>query len=611
MRCTVRFRVLTLGFLLFQSLSAQTATPISAQEHNVTAQSSEFQLSVTVNTVLVDVVVSDRDGRPVRNLHREDFQVFEDGVSQKITFFETPAERSQETLIPLLPLGKDVYSNFIDAPVTASVDVLLLDALNTEGPDQAYLRNELLRYLQKMKSGHPVAVFLLSSKLSLLQPPTTDPAPLLEVLKSHAADPKQTAFLATDDDILQANKHSLNFPQMRTHLEQALRDFQADAKAFRQEQRAQMTISAFQQLNRYLGDIPGRKNILWFSAAFPLYLLPDIKAKDHPDLTGKDTFRNVIDHSAELRQLANSLATNRVAIYPIDIRGIPNLPVYDSSLGLIKEKRDDQGQLISAQTLSLQRSDDITSQFLNQSAGEKDTTDLLAKETGGHAIRNTNDLEQAINRILETDSVYYTLSYTPTKREQDGKLRRIEIKVNKKLHYNLSFRSGYYATDQDSRNTISEEERQRLFATSMGHEVPQATEIVFKARVTADSAPNHDQNKLSATTSQKPERLITHCQIDLDASLASVHFAPSVKGVTHGELIIGAIAYGANGEILDSSTKHIAIQVSQGEYTQLLQHGFPYHLDLKLPRGSSWVRIGVYDPISGHLGTLEIPTENM
>src|SRR5947208_795120 len=69
---------------------------------------------VQVDYVEVDVVVTDRQGNLVRDLKKEDFQVFEDGKPQSIntfTFVDIPIERADRPLFAASPIEPDVKTN--------------------------------------------------------------------------------------------------------------------------------------------------------------------------------------------------------------------------------------------------------------------------------------------------------------------------------------------------------------------------------------------------------------------------------------------------------------------------------------------------------------------
>ena len=56
--------------------------------------------------------------------------------------------------------------------------------------------------------------------------------------------------------------------------------------------------------------------------------------------------------------------------------------------------------------------------------------DELARDTGGEALYNTNGLNDALDRVLSHGTHYYTITYSPTNKNMDGRLRHIEVKVS-------------------------------------------------------------------------------------------------------------------------------------------------------------------------------------
>lgn len=107
-----------------------------------------------VNVVLVDVVVTDSKDEPVTGLDKKDFEILEDGKPQTISVFEEhKGVRIKPPKLP--PMPPDVYTNFPPIKTTDSVNVLLLDALNTQVADQSYVRSQLTRYLTTVQRTGP------------------------------------------------------------------------------------------------------------------------------------------------------------------------------------------------------------------------------------------------------------------------------------------------------------------------------------------------------------------------------------------------------------------------------------------------------------------------
>ncbi len=74
-------------------------------------------------------------------------------------------------------------------------------------------------------------------------------------------------------------------------------------------------------LARTLSGIPGRKNLIWFSGAFPISILPDPESKD--------PFGAVVSAEQEFRETVNLLTLSQVSVYPIDTRGVLTSHVLD------------------------------------------------------------------------------------------------------------------------------------------------------------------------------------------------------------------------------------------------------------------------------------------
>ena len=146
---------------------------------------------VVTHMVLVDVVVTDKQGKPISGLHPEDFVVEENGKVQKIASLSTPEEKSAPP--PALPPG--IYSNRPQfrspgGPIT----VMLLDAVNTPFNDQAYARGQMLRFVKEQyKPGDRMGIFTLTGSLNVLQDFTSDPQILYAALQRYKAQPQEFA----------------------------------------------------------------------------------------------------------------------------------------------------------------------------------------------------------------------------------------------------------------------------------------------------------------------------------------------------------------------------------------------------------------------------------
>ena len=121
---------------------------------------------------MVDVVATNNKGEPVAGLKKEDFEVVEDNKPQTVSVFEEhKGVPPKQIKLPSMP--PNVYTNFPVTLAADSINVILLDALNTPASDQSYVHSQMLKYLQTIPPGTRVAIFTLASRLRMLQGITT------------------------------------------------------------------------------------------------------------------------------------------------------------------------------------------------------------------------------------------------------------------------------------------------------------------------------------------------------------------------------------------------------------------------------------------------------
>jgi VWFA-related protein len=207
-----------------------------------------------VRLVLLDVVVTSGSGRPVGGLRKEDFQVAEDGRPQTISFFEEH-KGAAPIAISLPPMPPNVFTNYPTIKKTDSVNIFLLDSLNTQSPDQGYVRAQMTKYLQAVATaptGARLAIFTLGARLRMIRGFTADSSALSAALGDHksGSDPKVMRELATP---FQSGTDSLMIDSQRSpEGRAAIKQFLDEESSAQAGDRAWMTLQAFQQLALFL-----------------------------------------------------------------------------------------------------------------------------------------------------------------------------------------------------------------------------------------------------------------------------------------------------------------------------------------------------------------------
>ncbi|MDP9113667.1 MAG: VWA domain-containing protein [Acidobacteriota bacterium] len=513
---------------------------------------AQAPIQVTTRLVEITVVVRDKRGA-VADLSKSNFEILDKGKPRKIATFSVTRANDR---VPRAPLPPNTFSNRLDrqrdSAVTATV--LLMDGLNTAFKDQAAARQQLLTLLKSLDPASPIAIYALGNNLRIVHDFTEDPARLTRALQNNRSTP--SALLADSqsatDSARVATPPATSLGARSDPLLLMDQVFEP-LRSYALDRRVAITVAAMNAIANRMAGVPGRKNLIWVSGAFPLTF-----GFDRSGLTGS------IEHGSYLGLMNDAAAAidhANVAVYPVDPRGLigPN-PARISRA--------------SGSTLNLPPPDSGTG------AREIATMELLADWTGGRAFYNTNDLSGAVKQAMEDAEVIYSLGFYPEEKDLDGSYHEVKIKVDRKgaaAHY----RKGYFATPLPAitSQTASPALRDALLSPV------DATAVGLTASLTPDAS--------------QAGRMVLALVLDLpNLSLAAnsdhwndvVHFAIAQEG--------------ANGAILDTFQNAVKIDVTDQNREQLLHDGVVLKLGITPAAGLSQIRIAVMDQATGNVGSL-------
>jgi VWFA-related protein len=230
-----------------------------------TPSQSGYVLQANSRVVLTDVTVADKQGNPVHGLKASDFRIFDNKKPQDIASFEEHY-KDDTAPAPQLVSAPGVYSNDYLAHPPRVLNILFLDLTNISIEDQMYLNFQLGKFFDALRPEDPIAIYARTGGASiLLQGFTSDRALLRAAVRKV-------------------------IPRFPAPGREYMDDFQT-----------------LEQIEAYLGEIPGRKNVLWFSGGSTFYLRSDVDT-----LSMQSGWQNIYDE----------LEAHRIAIYPIDVRGL-------------------------------------------------------------------------------------------------------------------------------------------------------------------------------------------------------------------------------------------------------------------------------------------------
>jgi len=554
--------------------------------------------------VVMDVSVTDARGIPLKGLHASDFTLMENGKPQAIKIFESHGSQAGGPVAAENPLPTGTFTNRLAAAPDAPLSIFLFDLLNTPPQDQAYSRAQMLQFLRGMPRGKHLAVFVLGTHLEIVQGFTDDAEGLVKTAEKvmRQTSPMLTTQAQQQQDrgfSEEAKRYAMpsvipNAPGAQAaaivaSIKQAENVFESERAAadatmegVQENQRIMMTLDSLETIARTVSAYPGRKNLVWLSGSFEIRLRPS--SNNYLNVLNRTTqagapvsdLNNNTPYDDAIRAVTTVLAKSRIAVYPIDVRGLQTGGV-DISVGTDQSRHmvdpEDPNafnQLLSEQ--STLRSDEQNSMI------------DLAEQTGGHVFLN-NDVLGSIGRSLDEGSNYYTLAYTPEKNENDKNFRRVEIELNRGS-VKLAYRPGYYPT---APHDSVKQSGAHMLAVAMQPGLPQSTMLLLTARVLL------------------PDATSKAVRIDYRIDLGRVNFTDTADNQKRALLDCMAVALDEKGNIAGQVANTMDATLPPQEFQALLRTGLTMHQELVLMPGTYDLRVGVLDRASQRIGTINIP----
>jgi VWFA-related protein len=520
--------------------------------------------------VVLDVIVRDNHGHPVHGLTEKDFNMLEDGVSQRIASFDEQ-QTGQTTARPMLQLPPNTFSNANRVQDSGTATVLLLDAIDTAAPFQMYAREQLIRWVNSTPALRgPTAVFALNPDLRQIQGFTTDVDVLRAAVKERA--------------------------QIMLSPLPAGRGFVATS----------MRVGAFsggmQSLAQYLAGFPGHKNVIWFTGGTPerdteqsSFAIPTLGFGDR-----------ATTYTFDYGLMADTLRLSRVSLYPVDAEGLRTDPAFDAS----KTRAPTNGEIMA----------------FGVHQGEKhEELEDIAEATGGKAFYNTNDIKGAIDQVIETGTDYYTLSYYPSNKVWDGKYRKLKIELAQEGDH-LEYRRGYFAVAEAAKkqpsqpanaNTINM--RRQItnhapdgFWHTMHLGVIDPGSIVFRVHVAPEQAvqklekgqPLPQNNYLEPKFRDKPFR---EYDADFVVDGKQLQISPSADGLLQGKVEFALVVLDDKGTLVNIYDATVEMNIKPSTYDYMMKNGARFPARIAIPvKGNYFIRAGVHDVFSTRAGALEM-----
>lgn len=533
------------------------------------ADDADDVVRITTNLVQVDAVITDDKGRLVTDLRPEELDIKEDGKSQAITNLSFVSLESREaTRQPTNPPDNTVPV----PPVRLKPEqvrrtiALVVDDLGLSFESTYFVRQALKNFLDKqMQPNDLVAIIRTGGGIGALQQFTSDKRQLYAAVEKVKWNPRGRGNISVFAPIT-----ADPFADRRTDEQTLERGGNEDVDQFREELFSVGTLGALNYVVRGLKDLPGRKSILLLSDGIKI-----INSSDPARST------RIMNRLQALTDLANRSA---VVIYTLDARGLPvlNLSAADSTFTM------------TADQIERGLSDRRASFFESQQG-----LIYLANQTGGFAIRNNNDINGGIRRVIDDQKGYYLIGYRPDDSTFDRvlgrrKFHKLSLKVKRPGKFNVRMRNGFFGITDDERIP------------------PRLTtgEQMISALISPFGAAGVNL-RLTSLYASDP-KLGSIMRSFLHVNGRDLTFTKEADGWHKAVFDILAVTFGDNGAVVDQLSRTQTMRVRGEVYERVLKDGFTYHLTVPIKKAGAYqMRAALRDTSSERIGAasqfIEVP----
>jgi VWFA-related protein len=562
--------------LVLLSLCAAQAL---AQEAGKAPQDEEV-VKVRSQLVNIDVVVRDRKGKYVTDLKAEDFAVIENGVPQKVLFFDPPLGGSGEGVAAGRAGATEREGSRPNGRMPRNIISLVLDGQTTDLANMKQAGAGAIKYIrERVTETDRVAVFSVSGGLQLLQPFTGDRERLVAAVeRAYTASTSSKGFEQRDlsanisqlrdkvagSEGLEAAAATPGQGQMLSG--PALAEKMMADRALQQYYVLRSTLSA-QQTRPILAalaaicegqrTVPGKKTLVLFSQGFVSPAVLDWQVRSTIDIANRANVAIYVIDSAGLR--AGAPASGAL---------VPAAPLAGVS-GIVSQ--EERIRAVGGENVfDRARFEGINREF--------DILYRISEDSGGKFIKNTNDIAKGLNRVDDEIRSRYTLGYQSTDANFDGGFRKVKLEV-RRPDVEVITRPGYYAIAPDEVVPLSPDDKKLLagFAAAEANpQLPLSVELVpFRSGEGLYTVPVSIELPPAAV---KFERKGDRQRMHLDF-LGIVREAP--------------------GRILSRLGGSFDVSLTDEQYRAIVTNNIFYRQDMALAPGDYTVELVVRDRLSG------------
>ncbi|HUK32170.1 MAG TPA: VWA domain-containing protein [Candidatus Acidoferrum sp.] len=542
----------------------------------------ENAIKIRTDLVEVPVVVRDANGAAVKDLTKDNFEVYDENKKRDISFFAVETAQ-QEAGMDAAPGSASKTASAQNARYVA----FYFDDLNMPPGDTNAALDAAKQFVREhIKPGDKAGVF--TSSKTVIQDFTDDQAKLLDAIGKIRPRQKKAGEGAASCPVLIPFEAYLIIQNPNSHTD-ALDLAMAQARLcggcgpppgrgalqdpcgpvvnqiagnvlLQSEQFAQNTFGVISDVIRYLASQPGQRMLVLTSSGF---MAQTTQPKLYED--------KVVDASLRAGIVINTL----------DAKGMWVPPPGGEKSGWMNRVRE--GSLADYQD----RLEDM------QKEVDNDPLRALAEGTGGQFFHNSNDLGRGYREVALPPEVSYVLGFAPDP-NPDGKLHTLKVKLTNPKGFNVLARRGYYpqSTKDSAAQEAANAKREKLDKTVQGNDV--ITDLV--AQVGAQ--------QVQLDGGAPGLKVVVH------VDMKNLPFDVS-GGRSNENLAFITALYDSNGHFITGVEGLMKLSLKDATKDQLAAQGLNAPFSLKLPPGAGTYRLRevVQEQVSGRFAAINTPVE--
>ncbi len=498
-----------------------------------------------VGVVEINAVVTDANGNFVRDLKKDDFQIFEDGRQRSFSLLSL-VDMPTPSSVPAAGPEPDVRT--LAESRAGRVYVIVLDDLHTAPFRAAALKAAARRFIsQFFYPGDLAAVVYTGPGLAGGQELTGSSRLLLAAIDRFRGQQIESAAAGR----LEAYRQQQLGDQSSDRLD--------DPNDAERRYNARRTLNALRDVASWMAGIQGRrKSVLFFSEGVDY---------DLSDVFGSRGASAVL---ADARDTIGAATRSNVSVYSIDPRGLAGRS--DEFIELAEPQTETRTQREQLGTQGIER--DLRS--------AQDNLRMLAEQTGGLSIVNSNDFAGGFERIVRDNSTYYVLGYYSEPDAKGGKFRKIDVRLRRPgLH--VRARTGYLTPDPKAKSRAVEPNSR-------------ASSALRDALSSPIPAGNLPMTVFAAAFKGNARNASVLVAAEIDGALLRFQ---QRDAIFVDDLQFSLIAAGQNGKVAETDSGNVALAVKPDIQQRIIRNGVRFLSRIPLPPGRYQLRVAARETGGG------------